>query len=75
MIFSSNMLKTYKLCPQKYKFRYEDKFTPPQNTEIFEKGKKIHALAHYYLQGIDVNEFDKSLSSDEINIMGTLKNN
>ena len=69
------MLKTYKLCPQKYKFKYEDNFTPPQNSEIFERGKKIHALAHYYLQCFDVKEFEKSLSEDEKLLWERLKNN
>ena len=75
MIFSANMLKTYKLCPQKYKFKYEDNFTPPQDVEVFERGKKIHALAHYYLQGIDVREFEKSLSNDEKILWERLKTN
>lgn len=69
------MLKTYKLCPKKYKFRYEDNFIPPQNVEIFERGKKIHALAHYYLQGVDVEEFEKSLLPDEKILWERLKSN
>ncbi|MBO7672735.1 PD-(D/E)XK nuclease family protein [bacterium] len=75
MIFSSNMLKTYKLCPQKYKFKYEDNFTPPQNAEIFEKGKKIHALAHYYLLGTDISKFEQSLSAKEKILWERLKTN
>lgn len=75
MIFSANMLKTYKLCPKKYKFRYEDKFIPPQDTEIFERGKKIHALAHYYLMGVDVRDFENSLAASEKILWERLKNN
>ena len=75
MIFSANMLKTYKICPKKYQFCYEDRFKPPQNTENFERGKKIHALAHYYLQGIDVRDFESSLLPDEKILWERLKNN
>lgn len=75
MIFSANMLKIYKLCPKKYKFCYEDRFTPPQNAEKFERGKKIHALACYYLRGIDVEGFEKSLLPDEKILWERLKNN
>ena len=75
MIFSANMLKTYKNCPKKYEFRYIDNFNLPQNAEIFERGKKIHALAHYYLQGTDVKKFENALTPDEKILWERLKSN
>lgn len=75
MIYSANMLKTYKSCPLKYKLKYVDKFNLPQKFEIFEKGKKIHALAYYYLKGDDITRFETSLTSDEASIWARLKEN
>lgn len=75
MIFSANMLKTYNTCPQKYKFRYVEKFILPQRFEIFEKGKKIHALAYYYLRGDDISQFQTALTSDELLIWEQLRKN
>jgi len=75
MIYSANMLKTYKTCPLKYKFRYVDKFSLPQKFEIFEKGKKVHALACYYLRGDDISRMECSLAPDERLLWERLKNN
>ena len=75
MIYSANMLKTYKSCPLKYKFKYVDKFSLPQKFEIFEKGKKIHALAFYYLRGDDVSHLQTALSSDEMKMWKQLCSN
>ncbi len=75
MIYSANMLKTYKTCPLKYKFKYVDKFSLPQKFEIFEKGKKIHALAFYYLRGDDISHFKTALSPEELKLWEQLRNN
>lgn len=75
MIYSANMLKTYKSCPQKYKLKYVDKFALPQKFEIFEKGKKIHALAYYYLKGDDISRFETALTPEESTIWARLKEN
>lgn len=75
MIFSANMLKTYKTCPQKYKFKYVDKFSLPQKFEIFEKGKKIHALAYYYLTNQDISRLETALSESELAIWRQLQAN
>ncbi len=75
MIYSANMLKTYKTCPQKYKLKYVDKFSLPQKFEIFEKGKKIHALAYYYLKGDDISRFETALTQEEREIWARLKEN
>lgn len=75
MIYSANMLKTYKICPFKYKLKYIDHFSLPQKFEVFEKGKKIHALAYYYLKGDDISHMETSLSDEEMLIWQRLKNN
>ncbi len=75
MIFSANMLKTYKSCPYKYKLKYVERFSLPQKFEIFEKGKKIHALAHYYLKGDDISQIETALTPDEALVWESLKRN
>lgn len=73
--FSPNMLKTYDMCPRKYYLRYVQNISAPQKSTPFEKGKKIHALAHYYLRGDDIDKLEKALNSDEFNIWQKLKSN
>jgi len=75
MIYSANMLKTYKTCPLKYKLKYVERFSLPQKFEVFEKGKKIHALAYYYLKGDDVSRFETALTPDETAVWTRLKSN
>lgn len=75
MIYSANMLKTYKTCPLKYKLKYVERFSLPQKFEVFEKGKKIHALAYYYLKGDDVSRFETALTPDESGVWARLKEN
>ena len=73
--YSPNMLKTYKTCPQKYWFKYIEKISIPQKATFFEKGKKIHALAHYYLKGDDISNLEKALTAEEQKIWQNLLNN
>lgn len=73
--FSPNMLKTYKTCPQKYWFKYIEKFSIPQKATFFEKGKRIHALAHYYLRGDDISKLENALTPEEQKIWQNLLNN
>lgn len=47
----------------------------PQKASNFERGKKIHALANYYLQGIDITKLETSLLPEEAAIWQKLKNN
>lgn len=75
LIFSPNMLKTFSDCPQKYIFKYVEKISVPQNTSKFEKGKKVHALAHYFLRGDDISKLEQGLNEDEKKTWKTLKNN
>ena len=73
--FSPNMLKTFEDCPKKYYFKYVQNISVPQPLSFFEKGKKIHALANYYLQGADISNMLTALSDSEKNIWETLCNN
>ena len=73
--FSPNMLKTFEACPKKYYFKYIQKISVPQKSSVFEKGKKVHALANYYLRGDDITKMEKALNSEEKLIWEQLKNN
>ena len=74
-MFSPNMLKTFQTCRYKYFLKYIKQISVPQNTLFFEKGKKIHALANYYLRGDDISKLEKTLNSEEYGIWEQLKNN
>ena len=73
--FSPNMLKTFKSCRQKYFLKYIQQITMPQQASFFEKGKKIHALANYYLRGDNISKLEKALNKDEQSIWNILKQN
>ncbi len=69
------MLKTYQSCKKKYFLHYVRNIIMPQSATIFEQGKNIHALAGYYLDGINVEKFEKALNEKEKDIWIKLKNN
>lgn len=73
--FSPNMLKTFEECQQKFFFKYIEKILLPKRSEIFEKGKKIHALANYYLNGENIEKLEKVLTADEKITWESLKSN
>ncbi len=73
--FSPNMLKTFETCPQKYWFKYVQKISMPQKASYFEKGKKVHALANYYLRGDDISKLETALNTDERIVWENLKQN
>lgn len=73
--FSPNMLKTFDNCHIKFHFKYIDRISVPQKFSIFEKGKKVHALAHYYLRGDNIDKLEQALSSSEKQIWQNLKTN
>lgn len=73
--YSPNMLKTFEDCPQKFEYKYIQKIVMPQKASNFEKGKRIHALANYYLKGADITKFEKVLNEEELNIWQKLKSN
>ena len=73
--FSPNMLKTFKECPKKYYYKYIEKISVPQKSTPFEKGKKVHALANYYLKGEDISKLEKVLTPDETHAWNLLKSN
>lgn len=69
------MLKTFDECPQKFFLKYVQKLSIPQRSAIFEKGKKIHALANYYLNGADITKMENALTTDEKIAWNSLKSN
>ena len=73
--FSPNMLKVFEKCPYEFFLKYVQKLMLPQRSKIFEKGKKIHALANYYLKGFDIEKMEKTLTSDEKTAWDSLKIN
>lgn len=72
VIYSPNMLKTYQTCPRKFYFQYIERINVPRLSTPFEKGKKIHALANYYLQGINISLIEKALTQSERQAWQTL---
>lgn len=73
--YSPNMLKTFDECQQKFFLKYIQKLSVPQPSYLFEKGKKIHALANYYLRGENVEKLEKALNVDEKSAWEALKSN
>ncbi len=73
--FSPNMIKTYITCPKKYYYQYIERLSMPKSSLPFEKGKKIHALANYYLQGIKIDRIETALNEKEKIAWKILKQN
>ncbi len=73
--FSPYMLKTFEQCPMKYYLMYIEHISVPQKASYFEKGQKIHALAHYYLSGNDISKFETALTASEKETWEKLRSN
>ena len=73
--FSPNMLKTYQSCPKKFYYRYVEGVNVPISATPFEKGKKIHALANYFLQGVNISRIETALTDAEREVWKTLLDN
>ena len=73
--FSPNMLKTYEQCPKKFYFRYVENVNVPLSSTPFEKGKKIHALANYFLQGVNISRIETALTQEEKDVWNLLLGN
>lgn len=73
-IYFPSMLKTYTECPKKYFYNYIEKINMPQNNILFEKGKKIHALANYFIKGFEITKLEKTLNENEKKVWEYLKN-
>ena len=73
--FSPNMLKTYQTCPKKFYYKYIEKVNVPQSSAPFEKGKKIHALANYFLNGVNISRIETALTPIEREVWQKLLNN
>lgn len=69
------MLKIFEQCEEKFFLKYIEKLSIPQKTKLFEKGKKIHALANYYLKGENITKLEKALTTEEKNLWESLKSN
>lgn len=74
-ILSPAMLKTFEQCRKKYFLQYVRNIRMPQTSTPFEKGKNIHAIAGYFLSGVDITKFEKSLTNEENFLWNKLKNN
>ena len=59
------MFKTFDECQRKFFLKYIQRLVVPQRSTLFEKGKKIHALANYYLKGDNIEKMEKVLTPDE----------
>lgn len=70
--YSPNMLKTYQTCPKKFYYRYIEGVNVPVSATPFEKGKKIHALANYFLQGVNISRIETALTDVEQEVWQTL---
>lgn len=64
-IISPVMMKLFLSCPFKFYLKYIEGVSAPALDKNFITGKKIHALASYYLQKIDISDFLNSLSEKE----------
>lgn len=73
--YSPNMIKTYLSCPKKFYYQYVEHLNLPKAITPSEKGKKIHALANYYLRGIKIDRLETALNQEERQIWELLKNN
>lgn len=73
--FSPNMLKTYQICPKKYWYKYVEGLSVPVSSLPFEKGKKIHALANYFLSGVSIQRLEAALNPEEKEVWQTLLEN
>ena len=73
--YSPNMLKTYDNCAKKFYYQYIENLRVPQDASKFEKGKKIHALANYFLQGVNISRIETALSAEELNVWNLLLEN
>lgn len=71
--FSPNMLKTFKLCPKKFEFKYVKGISMPVNDEVFNTGKNIHALASYYLRKENIDKMELALNPYEKQLWEYLK--
>ena len=69
------MIKTYLACPKKYYFQYVENINMPKSSLAFEKGKKVHALANYYLQKIKIDRIESALNDSEREVWELLKEN
>ena len=73
-IISPNMIKIFLDCPAKFYYKYSEQIPTPVLDKSFKTGKKIHALASYYLKNFDIKNFEQVLTPVEHNMWDLLKN-
>lgn len=74
-VYSPNMLKTYDKCAKQFYYKYVEKLAVPTFSNIFDKGKNIHALANYYKQGLNIDRIQNALTPDELSVWEILLKN
>ena len=72
-VFSPHMLKLFQSCPAKFYYRYIEQIPSPVHDKGFQTGRNIHALASYYLKGINIAKFEEVLSAKETEMWKRLK--
>jgi len=65
LTFSPAMLKTFEQSPQEFYAKYIEGVAAPQSRKGGESGKRIHALASYYLRGFEIERMKTALSAEE----------
>lgn len=75
LIISPAILRTFDECPRKFYLKYVENVQMPLKESAFITGKRIHAVANFYLQGLDVERFEKELDINEKKIWYFLKEN
>lgn len=72
-IFSPNMIKIFKDCPRRFYYRYIEQIPSPFPDKEFQTGKKLHAIASYYLSGANISKFEQVLTDKEKTLWELLK--
>ena len=75
LIISPAILRTFDECQRKFYLKYVENVQMPLKESAFITGKRIHAVANFYLQGLDVERFEKKLDINEKKIWYFLKEN
>lgn len=74
-VISPNMIKIFCECPMKFYYKYVEHISIPSFDVNFKTGQNIHALASYYLNGNNIEKFERTLSEKENLYWTNLKNN
>lgn len=75
LIISPAVIRDFEECPKKFYLRYVENIQIPQKESLYISGKRIHAIANYYIQGLDVSKFENKFEEKEKKIWQYLKEN